>query len=268
MREARIAFSKLSATGNDFILFDNRGGLFTGRERDFFQRVCRRRVSVGADGVILLEQSARADFRMRYFNADGGESEMCGNGARAVAYYAFHRGIAGAEMTFEIAGQVLQARVEDRGVLLKMPPARDLHLDLGLWAPANFQEGGFINTGVPHYVVFAERLEEVDVLRLGRRYGHQVRFQPQGTNVDFVRVLDHHRIAVRTYERGVEDETLACGTGAVASSIVAHHRKGIQSPVEVVTRGGELRVRFDESFQEITLEGEARIVYEGTLAEP
>ncbi|MFQ5706189.1 MAG: diaminopimelate epimerase [bacterium] len=265
-RLAKIPFVKISATGNDFILFDNREKMFTGAEGDFFRKICQRRSWVGADGVLLIENSQDFDFQMRYFNSDGRESEMCGNGARGAAYFALQQGIVpGPKMSFTVSSNRYEATVQENRVRLKMPPPRDIRKNLGIVEESFLREGGFVNTGVPHFVLFTDDLESLEILTPAQKYRYHPIFQPKGTNVDFVQVVDRSRINVRTYERGVEGETLACGTGCVAAAVVASLRKLTGLPVEVVTRGGVLKVYGDSAEASLFLEGEVRIVYEGRL---
>jgi diaminopimelate epimerase len=283
----RIRFTKLSATGNDFILFDNRDGIFRGGEEELFRTLCTRRLAIGADGILLIGPRAkgggvraegrepRADatpppsalrpplFTMRYFNRDGRESEMCGNGARACAYYAFRRGIAPAEMQFEVSGDLYHAAVSGKKVRLRMQKPRDLNLTPHALEDAGIEEGGYVNTGVPHYVLFVPDVDQVDVAKLGVKYRHHPAFQPAGTNVNFGSIVGTSSLYLRTYERGVEEETLACGTGTVASAVIAHLQKRMPFPIHVTTHGGELTVYSDPEFKKLELEGEVRLVYDG-----
>lgn len=276
----RIRFTKLSATGNDFILFDNRDNLFRGDEEKLFRTLCTRRVAIGADGILLIEkprvQSTKPTalspqpyalspphFTMRYFNRDGRESEMCGNGARACAYYAFQHGLAPAEMQFEVSGDLYHAVVSGKKVRLRMQKPRDLNLIPHALEDTGMEEGGYVNTGVPHYVLFVPDVEQVDVAKLGVKYRHHPAFQPAGTNVNFVSIVGTSDLHLRTYERGVEEETLACGTGTVASAVIAHLQKQMPFPIQVTTRGGELIVFGDPEFKKLELEGEVRLVYYG-----
>lgn len=275
-----IRFAKLSATGNDFILFDNRENLFRGDEERLFRTICTRRVAIGADGILLIEHSAKgiahskserhapgvmrsALFTMRYFNRDGRESEMCGNGARAAAYYAFRHGIAPAEMQFEVSGDLYHAVVTGNRVRLRMQKPWDLDLTPHALEENRLEEGGYVNTGVPHYVLFTPDVAQVDVTGLGFKYRHHPKFQPAGTNVNFVAIDRASHFYLRTYERGVEEETLACGTGTVASAVFAHLKKQMPFPIQVTTRGGELTVYGDAPLEKLELEGEVRLVYYG-----
>ncbi len=260
-----IKFTKLSATGNDFILFDNRAGKFTGNEHDFFHQICQRRQSVGADGILLIENSDQNHFSLRYFNSDGYIGEMCGNGARAAAYYAFTHQLAPADLKFDVLGVVYEASVRDSWVKLHMPPPVEIREYPKAVEEADFEEGGYLNVGVPHYVLFVTDLEKIDVEKIGRKYRYHPAFQPWGTNTNFVQVIDRKNLKMRTYERGVEEETLACGTGTISAAILAKLQKNIQLPVAVQARGGTLHVDFDNDMTKILLEGEVKIVYYGEL---
>lgn len=267
----KLSFSKMSGSGNDFVMIDNRNGRLDVEPRTLAERICRRGMSVGADGVILVEPSSRADFRMRIFNADGSEAEMCGNGGRCVARFAEMLGIAGPRMAFETLAGIIRAEVDGSRVKLQISQPRDLRLRQSIEVDGVVHQLHSINTGVPHAVIYCSDLEEVPVRALGRQIRFHPAFQPAGTNVDFVAVLNSQRLAVRTYERGVEDETLACGTGTVASALVAAALGLVSSPVRVRVRSGEtLTVYFSGNgpeFQEVFFEGEVRLIYQGELME-
>jgi len=262
-----ILFTKMQASGNDFILIRNLEGLVTPEEApELARKLCRRRLSVGADGLILIEppRDPRNAFSWRFFNADGTEAEMCGNGGRCAARFAVEEGLAGPELTFETLAGEIRAEVRGARVKVALTPPRDLRLDLSLSLEGQTLSLHFVNTGVPHAVLFVEDLEETPVEDLGRRIRFHEHFAPAGTNVNFVRVLARDRIALRTYERGVEEETLACGTGAAAAAYVAVKRGLVEPPVSVLTRGGEtLRLYLQE--ERIFLEGDTRKVYRGYL---
>jgi diaminopimelate epimerase len=279
--QQRIHFFKMTGAGNDFIVIDNRKGLVDADHcRDFVRYACRRQLSVGADGMILIESDPEVDFKWRFFNADASEGEMCGNGARCAARFASLMGIVrGPRMAFRTLAGIIKAELLGDRIKVQMTPPHSLRLDLSLEAEGRTFRVDSVNSGVPHAVYFAadeNELESMDVLR----YGHALRFHPQfkpaGTNADFVYVRDARHMIVRTYERGVEGETLACGTGCIASGLIAAARGRVVSPVEVNTRGGEtLKVYFEMSggmqnpagiqFKEVCLEGEARIAYEADL---
>ena len=261
-----IKFTKLSATGNDFILIDNRDGELSGNEHEFFRQICQRRQSVGADGILLIENSDENHFSLRYFNSDGYIGEMCGNGARAAAYYAYTHKLALADVKFDVLGVVYQATVNENWVKLFMPPPVEIREYPGVVEEPDFKEGGYLNVGVPHYVLFVPDVEQVDVETIGRKYRYHQVFQPWGINTNFVQVVDNKSLKIRTYERGVEEETLACGTGTISAAILAKLQKNIELPLSIRARGGLLRVDFDSDMTKILLEGQVKIVYYGELA--
>jgi len=268
----RIPFTKMSGSGNDFILIDHRKPfLEEDRLKDFIQKVCRRRVSVGADGLILIERSKKADFKWRFCNADGSEAEMCGNGGRCAARFAYLKGIAGSSLKFETIAGILSAQVDGKRVKLEMTKPFGLKLDETLLVDGEKEVFSFINTGVPHVVLFREDLEKLDIVKIGRAIRRHSHFAPAGTNVNFVRVEKGASLTVRTYERGVEDETLACGTGVVASGLIAAFKGLAKSPVSIKTRGGEvLTVHFEiegEEAKKVFFEGEVHIIYEAEMWE-
>ena len=266
-----IQFTKMSGSGNDFILIDNREGMLDAdRLSDWVAKVCRRRLSVGADGVVLIEPSHKADFKWRFFNSDGSEAEMCGNAGRCVVRFARLKGIVGSDqMSFETLAGIIHGEYNGKCVKIQLTRPSTPVMDIELAVDNRKILLHSINTGVPHAVQFVANLETVEVARVGRAIRNHPYFAPAGTNMNFIHVLKNGTLAVRTYERGVEDETLACGTGCVASALLAGI-KGIASPpVEVITRGGEkLLIHFKsggEGFSEVYLEGLARIIYEGYL---
>jgi len=262
----------MSGTGNDFIIMDHRHPFIAVTEQpDFARKICRRMFSVGADGLILIEESGRADFGWRFFNADGSMAEMCGNGARCAARYAFINKIAGPKMTFETLAGIIAAEVleESETVRLRMTPPSDFRLDLKLILGGTARDLFFVNTGVPHAVIFVDD-DETPVREWGREVRYHSLFQPAGSNANFVRFLTSGELQVRTYERGVENETMACGTGAVAAALIAGVLGKAKSPVRLITSGGErLIVLFDlqegTKADNIFLQGPARIIYEGKL---
>jgi len=253
----KIAFNKYQGTGNDFIIIDNRDDVFNPDDSALINKLCDRRFGIGADGLILVSRSAEYDFEMIYFNADGFKGTMCGNGGRCTADFAIRSGIAGNKLRF-IAADGVHDAVSDEGLIrLKMNDVKMFNTVKGNY---------FINTGSPHYVVFTSGLDRIDVHNEGKKIRWSQDFQPGGTNVNFVEIQDKG-IFVRTFERGVEDETLSCGTGvtasAIASVLTGHF---VSSPVNVTTRGGNLSVRFDTGENQITdiwLSGPATFVFEG-----
>lgn len=264
-----VPFVKMSGTGNDFVLVDNRTGFVPEGEKAALARlVCRRRFSVGADGLLLLERSDAADVRMRVFNPDGSEAEMCGNGARCMARFAFETGAAPESMTMETLAGTLHAEVLSEAVKIELTrPSRMKQLDVKPPGAEGPEKVWCMNTGVPHAVVFVTDLEGVDVAGRGGAVRRAPEFKPAGANADFVQVVGKGVIAVRTYERGVEAETLACGTGAVAAGLLAAAREGWRSPVEVRVRSGErLLVHFEGepgAPSAVHLEGKVRVTFRG-----
>src|SRR6266404_8256142 len=241
-----LRFTKMNGAGNDFILFDNRsGGIDLHRHQ--IAQLCDRHRGIGADGILLLEKAQnRADFRMRYFNADGGEAEMCGNGARCFARFANKAAGANGKISFETPAGVISAELAGDLVILQMTEPTDLRLSVPLQIGAEQKIVHFINSGVPHVVVPVAQVGDVDVSREGSALRHNEMFSPKGANVNFTEKRGADKIAVRTYERGVEDETLACGTGVVASALVFAVTENVKGPITMIARGGdELRVGFD-----------------------
>lgn len=268
----KIPFVKMSGSGNDFILIDHRKPfLDEGSLKEFIRKVCQRRTSVGADGLILVENSDKADFKWRFFNSDGSEAEMCGNGGRCVARFAFLKGISGSVLTFETIAGILSAEVKDKRVKLELTKPHSLKLDGTIPIEGKELTFSYLNTGVPHTVLFTQDLERVDVVRLGSMIRYHPLFAPTGTNVNFVRLEDGNQLSIRTYERGVEDETLACGTGAVASALIAGFKGRAQSPVSIKTRGGEILIVYfeieGEEVKKVFLEGDANVIYEAEMWE-
>jgi len=266
-----MKFTKAVATGNDFIIIDNRNLKLKDDIDQLAKTLCDRKYGIGADGLLLLEKSASADFRMRIFNSDGSEAEMCGNGSRCAALYANTKGIARADMQIETIAGILKASVKGGNIKVKLTDPKDIQWNLCLMIHECPYKVNFANTGVPHVVHFVNDLDAVEVNKLGPKMRYHEEFSPHGANVDFVKIVDknNNKIALRTYERGVEDETLACGTGAVASAIISAEAEKLGSPVTVETKSGEvLKVYFESvegNFKNVYLEGKARLVYEGKL---
>ncbi len=267
-----IAFWKMNGSGNDFMIIDNRDHRISDEDMPLLvQRCCRRRESVGADGVIFVVDSKRYDFGWRFYNADGGEAEMCGNGGRCVSRFAYLKGIAGPEMTFETLAGPIVAKVNGRVVRVLMPKPTGLSLDIDLEPNPGWLSADFINTGVPHVVIQVKDLSRHPVVEEGRAIRYHERFKPAGTNANFIRITGPDSFEIRTYERGVEDETLACGTGSMAAAIVATTRNLVRSPTKVTTRSGEILVisieKQGKTEEEVWMEGSTTIAYEGMLHE-
>ncbi|MDO8536574.1 MAG: diaminopimelate epimerase [Candidatus Omnitrophota bacterium] len=266
-----IKFTKSVATGNDFVIIDNRNSVLKGDLSEFAKKLCDRFYGAGADGLLLLEKSESADFKMRILNSDGSEAEMCGNGSRCIALYAYAKKIAPADMKIETKAGVLNANVHGQSVKVKLTDPKEIQWNLCLMINECPYRVDVANTGVPHVIHFVDDIKSVDVKKLGPKMRYHEEFSPHGANVDFVKIVDKNNniIAVRTYERGVEDETLACGTGAVASAIISAESEKLASPVTVETSSGEvLKVYFESeggNFKNVYLEGKAKLVYEGEI---
>lgn len=269
MNKPEIVFSKMSGTGNDFIVIDNTQRIYDLDWSAFAKRHCERRVSVGADGVLVLEPHATCDFNYRIFNADGSEAEMCGNGARCAARFAFEHGIAAKEMRFMTLAGVIEAHIEAEDVAVKMTKPKNMRLDIAIELNSQPVTVHFADTGVPHAIVFVDNIDEYDVETNGRALRYHSEFAPAGTNADFVGVTGPDSIKVRTYERGVEGETLACGTGAVASALLTHASGRIKTqPIKVAMPGGQLKIDFNKDGDAYTaawLIGKVDTVYTAKL---
>lgn len=270
-----IPFWKMSGSGNDFIIIDYRKPVPSQDEmRVFVSKVCRRGISVGADGVILIKPSSVADYGWRYYNSDGGEVEMCANGSRCAARFAVENNIAPEKHRFETLAGIINAEViTDPGghvrVRVCLPDPSGLRLNVPIALSDQIDTGHTVNTGVPHVVYFVDDVEKVDVIALGRKTRYHSLFTPKGTNANFVTVNERNQMMIRTYERGVENETLACGTGAIASALVATALKRTTPPVFLRTRSGVMLVvdfkKENGNFRNISLEGDARIIYKGEI---
>jgi diaminopimelate epimerase len=261
-----LRFIKMNGAGNDFVMLDNRGGEIQLNAAQI-SKICDRHRGVGADGILLLEKAANgADFRMRYYNRDGGEAEMCGNGARCFARFANKVAGARKKISFETPAGVIGAELHEESVTLHMSDPVDLRLRMALDREEIVH---FVNTGVPHVVVPVPRLDDVEVAREGARIRRHKMFAPSGANVNFLKKQSQNKIAIRTYERGVEAETLACGTGVVASAIIFAATEGVEGPIGIWVKGGnELTVDFErtgDAFRNVTLTGPAEFVFEGTI---
>ena len=266
----QIPFVKVAGSGNDFILVDARHRSFSGQIPALARAWCDRKKGIGADGLLWIAPSRKADARMRIFNPDGSEAAMCGNGLRCVALFLHSRDHGKKELRLETGAGLMQAqRVRPERIRIQMTMPRNLRLGIRLTLRGIRYELHAVNTGVPHAVLRVRSLERIDLSTLGPRIRFHRLFQPAGTNVDLLRIDNPHQVAVRTYERGVEAETLACGTGAVASVIIGAALGRLQPPVQVTTAGGEtLTVGFRQSrkpWEGLYLEGPARILFEGTI---
>lgn len=259
----QIPFYKYEGAGNDFVMIDNRG-LQVSPGQEFVKRICDRHFGIGADGMILLEEDGVSDFSMRYYNADGNEGTMCGNGGRCITLFANQLGLIESEARFSAIDGGHQSIILNLGdgatiILLKMNDVENIIEKQGQW---------MIDTGSPHLVIPVDNLDEVDVYSEGRKIRYSPLFADEGINVNFVKIANNS-VWIRTYERGVENETLACGTGAVAAAITAFGgNPGLSSPVHVEARGGLLKVHLNKQSQKYTniwLEGPAKCVFKGEI---
>jgi diaminopimelate epimerase len=255
-----LHFFKYHGAGNDFIIADNRELTFPADNISLVEKLCNRRFGIGADGLMLLQNHHGYDFEMRYFNSDGREASMCGNGGRCIAAFAHRLGLTGRHTTFIAVDGPHEAVMEEDGdVSLKMSDVGELQLTGNDY---------FLDTGSPHFVRFVDDLDLVDVVKEGRSVRYSETYREKGTNVNFVRQLANHLI-VYTYERGVEDETLACGTGITAAVLSAASRSGMDEGCFTVrAKGGNLSVSFEKSgngFRNIWLKGPAAFVFQGVV---
>ncbi|MET0393740.1 MAG: diaminopimelate epimerase [Chitinophagaceae bacterium] len=257
-----IQFTKYHGTGNDFIILDNRDNRYAALTNDQVKHLCDRHMGIGADGLMLLNEKQGYDFEMKYYNADGRESTMCGNGGRCLVKFAYRLGIHRSEYRFLAVDGEHRAEIDtDDTVSLKM-------IDVDNIKKAH---GDFIlNTGSPHYVKLVQHLADMDVYAKGHEIRYSKDFEQEGINVNFVEQTGEDKITVRTYERGVEDETWSCGTGVVASALVCYHNENGFNEVEVKTLGGKLSVEFDrldeDKYVNIWLSGPAEQVFTGTIS--
>ena len=266
---AMVHFTKMNGAGNDFVLLDNRRGDLS-LTTEQIARLCDRHRGVGADGVLVLENSAdAADFRMRYYNADGCEAEMCGNGARCFARFADRTAGPLEKVSFETPAGLIGAHLSGELVTLQMSQPNDLRLGLEVPVREEKIKASYIDSGVPHVVVPVGKIDQVDVRWFGSVIRRHPMFAPRGANVNFSEERGPRSIAIRTYERGVEDETLACGTGVVASALLFAAKDNLSGPIDVLVRGGDtLQVDFTrdrDEFRNVTLTGPADFVFEGTI---
>ena len=256
----KFDFYKYQGTGNDFIIIDNRKKIFDLNENQI-TTLCDRRFGIGADGLMLLENHSELDFNMRYFNSDGNESTMCGNGGRCLVAFANRIGLIPKETRFNSIDGIHKAKINlDNTISLEMQNVTEINI---------VNKNYFLNTGSPHYVTFRDNIKNIDVFNRGREIRNSAEFSPDGTNVNFVEFVDD-KIFVRTYERGVENETLCCGTGVTASAICASlHDKTEKNSYDIITKGGNLNVSFikidNRHYKDIWLTGPAIFVFKGEI---
>jgi diaminopimelate epimerase len=266
--ENQIPFTKMQGAGNDFIIIDNREKFFTGQEIEIFRNLCQRHFGIGADGLMLVDYHDPHEFFLKYYNSDGIPAEMCGNGARCAVYYVHLNHPLIKEFSFTVFNQLYKGEVI-QPEWIKIFWSKDVEIkELGHSMEIisrEFSNALFVNSGVPHLVLESIKvLEEVDVSHWGKFYRNHQKFLPAGTNVNFIRI-NKDSIQIRTYERGVEGETLACGTGALASAISADYWDKVKLPIKIFTRGGTLQVGRDQESKHVWLAGPARVVFKGNF---
>lgn len=275
-----IEFYKMSGSGNDFILIDNRNTVFPFEDpARVARRICQRAISIGADGMILIEEAEDEDidFRWRFYNADGSDATMCGNAARCAARMSYLLGISGRKISFLTGAGVIHAEIMDDGrVKVKMNAPTDIARGKSLSLDGEIIEYDFADTGVPHAVVYVGSVDELNALsveEIGRKMRYHKDFTPEGANANFTamdEMGEDNILYIRTYERGVEGETLACGTGAVASAILMYIKGRVRPPVLLLPKSGiTLNVDFideDDGFKDVYLEGDARMIYRGKFS--
>lgn len=255
-----IQFHKYQGTGNDFVMIDDMGERFDLQAHDLIAQLCDRKFGIGADGLILIRNHAEADFEMIYYNSDGHLTSLCGNGSRCAVKYAHQLGMAQDACSFLTVEGILQAKIENDLVHIKMPDVTDVQV---------FEDHYFLHTGSPHHICHVNDVENYDVYQNGKRIRNGAPYFEEGSNVNFVETRDNNQIFVRTYERGVEDETLSCGTGVTAAALV-QGLEGATSPVNVKTLGGDLQISFENDpsggFRNVYLIGPAIEVYQGEIS--
>ncbi len=265
----RIPFWKMHGAANDFIVVDDRSLSFPAQDRSWLRSIMARHTGVGSEGVLLIQPSTRSDFRMRFFNPDGGEVDMCGNGARCIARLAHELGVASEKMSFDTGAGVVRAEIQGDHVRLTMTTPTDWRLNRSLTIEGRSYAYHFVNSGVPHAVVEVADLAAVDVQRVGAAIRYHADFAPKGTNANFIQVTGPDSLHLRTYERGVEAETPACGTGIVAAGLLAGRSGRVQTPVQVVPASGDtLVVNYRltaDGAEDVTLYGPAAHVFRGEL---
>jgi diaminopimelate epimerase len=257
----KIDFYKYQGAGNDFVIIDNRSEGFPKEDHQRIQTICDRKFGVGADGLMLLENSDISDFKMHYYNADGHKGSMCGNGGRCITAFAKLLGIIDQEASFEALGERYSAKIKENVVSLRMMDVSEIEV---------YPDHVFLNTGSPHHISFSPDLSQVDVYNLGREIRYGAPYYTAGSNVNFVEKINENTFKVRTYERGVEDETLSCGTGVTASALACFHvNKTTATSVDIQTLGGNLRVQFEKAkqgYKNIILTGPATFVFKGNIS--
>jgi len=253
-------FYKYQGAGNDFVIIDNRQLLFPKNNNELIKRICDRKFGIGADGLMLLEDSGHSDFKMIYYNADGYQGSMCGNGGRCIVAFAKSLGMFDQKTSFEALGETYSATVGNDLVNLKMTDVREIQIH---------PDHVFLDTGSPHHISFTDNLSQLDVYKVGREIRYGPPYNELGTNVNFVQKINENTFKVRTYERGVEGETLSCGTGVTAAALASFHmNKTCSKSIDIQTLGGDLTIEFEKEndiYTNIILTGPASFVFKGSI---
>lgn len=256
----KLDFYKYQGAGNDFVIIDNRTNVFPKDDHDLIRSYCDRKFGIGADGLMLLEKATDADFNMVYFNADGRPGSMCGNGGRCIVAFAKTLGIFDKSTSFNALGEKYHASINEGQVSLNMLDVENIEIHQG---------HVFLDTGSPHHITFTENLPKFDVVGQGRKIRYGAPYFETGTNVNFVEKVNENTFAVRTYERGVEDETLSCGTGVTAVALASFHlEKTTKKEINIETLGGKLKIEFEKEngvYKNIILTGPATFVFKGSI---
>ncbi len=267
----KIKFAKFVASGNDFVIINNFDKkIHPKKYPELAKKLCQQKFAVGADGLLIIEPPTKdnCEFKMVYYNSDGSFASMCGNGARCIAYYAYELELCEEFVNFETAVGVVFCEIKKNNIVkLKLQDPSQWKFDITIKLEDGKEiNADFINTGVPHTVIFVEDIEKIDVDKLGRQIRYHKIFSPEGTNVDFVKVKDKHTLIVRTYERGVEAETLSCGTGVTASAVIASLKNFVEPPVKCVTKSGEiLKIGFKKNLPQDLLSPVSNVYLEGKV---
>ncbi len=265
----KVAFSKYSGLGNDFILLDNRSKIIPSDNPLLFKSLCHRQQGIGADGVILLEDHLSADCAMRIFNSDGTEAEMCGNGIRCLAKFLKVLGFEGSSHTIKTMHRLIEVSCLDEKVLARMGSPTTIRWNKRISLDHEEYEYHHLDTGVPHVIIFVDNIDNIEVKQLGRRLRFHPYFEPRGANINFVAVDSIDTLSIRTYERGVEEETLACGTGATASALAYAHEQNIKGPITVKVKNGDyLEIGYSTKggdFFDVSMTGPAINIFEGII---
>ncbi|MCK9267035.1 diaminopimelate epimerase [bacterium] len=259
-----MKFFKMSGSGNDFVIIDNRKNIIEDRKSTAI-KLCHRKFGVGADGLMLVEDSQQADFRMRIFNSDGSEAEMCGNGLRCIVRFVSENIYQKDALMVETEAGLLEGFVEqEQNIRVQLNVSGEAKLNIDIPIENVILKGHFINTGVPHTVIVTDDIENIELEKFGPLVRYHKLFAPGGTNVNWIQVIDKQQLKIRTYERGVEAETLSCGTGSVAGALISNLLNKTVSPTSIIARSGEiLKISFDEEHKKIYLSGKTQLSFKG-----